>query len=139
MGILDDVVGKVKEAVGGGSGEHSALVNEVLGLLSGGAQGGGFQGVIQSFKEKGLGDIMSSWIGTGQNLPITGDQLKTGLGSDLIGQLASKAGVSQDVAASKLSEILPGIIDKLTPEGTVPESGLLQQGLNFLRGNLPKG
>jgi len=138
MGFLDDVVGKVKEAVGGGSGEHSALANEVLGLLSGGSEGGGLQGVIQSFKEKGLGDIMSSWIGTGQNLPISGEQLKTGLGADLLGQLASKIGVSPDVAASKLSEILPGIIDKLTPEGTVPESGLLQQGLNFLRGNLPK-
>jgi uncharacterized protein YidB (DUF937 family) len=108
-------------------------------LLSGGARGGGLQGVIQSFKDKGLGDIMSSWIGTGQNLPISGDQLKTGLGADLIGQLASKIGVSPDVAAAKLSEILPGIIDKLTPEGTVPDSGLLQQGLNFLRGNLHKG
>ena len=137
MGFLDDVVGKVKDAVAGG-GEHSALANEVLGLLSSGSEGGGLQGVIQSFKEKGLGDIMSSWIGTGQNLPISGEQLKTGLGADLLGQLASKIGVSPDVAASKLTEILPGIVDKLTPEGTVPESGLLQQGLNFLRGNLPK-
>jgi len=138
MGFLDDVVGKVKEAVGGG-GEHSALANQVLGLLSGGSEGGGLQGMIQSFKEKGLGDIMSSWIGTGQNLPISEDQLKTGLGADVIGKLATKIGVSTDVATSKLAEILPGIIDKLTPEGTVPESGLLQQGLNFLRGNLPKG
>ena len=137
MGFLDDVVGKVKEAVGGG--EHSALASEVLGLLSSGSEGGGLQGMIQSFKDKGLGDIMSSWIGTGQNLPISGDQLKTGLGADLIGQLASKIGVPPDVATSKLTEILPGIIDKLTPEGTVPDSGLLQQGLNFLRGNLPKG
>ncbi len=136
MGFLDDVVGKVKEAVGGG--DNSALANEVLGLLSSGSEGGGLQGVIQSFKDKGLGNIMSSWIGTGQNLPISGDQLKTGLGADLLGQLASKIGVSPDIAASKLTEILPGIIDKLTPEGTVPESGLLQQGLNFLRGNLPK-
>jgi uncharacterized protein YidB (DUF937 family) len=139
MGFLDDVMGKVKEAVGGGGGEHSALLNEVLGLLSGGGQGGGLQGMIQSFKDKGLVDIMSSWIGTGQNLPISGDQLKTGLGADLIGQLASKVGLSPDVATSKLTEILPVLIDKLTPEGKVPDSGLLQQGLNFLRSNLPKG
>ena len=137
MGFLDGVVGKVKETVGGG--EHTALANEILGLLSSGSEGGGLQGVIQSFKDKGLGEIMSSWIGTGQNLPISEDQLKTGLGADLIGQLASKIGVSPDVATSKLTEILPGIVDKLTPEGTVPDSGLLQQGLNFLRGNLPKG
>ena len=77
MGFLDDVVGKVKEAVGGG--EHSALASEVLGLLSAGSEGGGLQGVIQSFKDKGLGDIMSSWIGTGQNLPISEDQLKPAL------------------------------------------------------------
>jgi len=82
---------------------------------------------------------MSSWIGTGQNLPVSGDQLKTGLGADLIGQLASKVGVSPDVATSKLTEILPGLIDKLTPEGQVPESGLLLQGLDFLQSNLPKG
>ena len=137
MGFLDDVVGKMTQAVGGG--EQSGLVDGLLGLLSpADGQGGGLQGLVQGLKDKGLGDIMSSWIGTGQNLPISEDQLKTGLGADLIGQLASKVGVPPDVAASKLSEILPGIIDKLTPEGTVPESGLLQQGLNFLRGNLPK-
>jgi uncharacterized protein YidB (DUF937 family) len=138
VGFLDDVVGKVKGAVGGSGGDYSALANEILGLLSGGSEGGGLQGVIQSFKDKGLGEIMSSWIGTGQNLPVSADQLKTGLGADLIGRLAAKVGVSPDVATAKLTEILPGIIDKLTPEGNVPESGLLQQGLNFLRGNLPK-
>ncbi len=138
MGFMEDLVGKVKETVGGGAGEHSALAGEILGLLSGGSEGGGLQGMIQSFKDKGLGDIVSSWVGTGQNLPISGNQLNTGLGADLIGQLAAKVGIPPDVATSKLTEILPGIIDKLTPEGTVPDSGLLQQGLNFLRGNLPR-
>ena len=139
MGFLDDLVGKVNEAVGGSGGEHSALLNEVLGLLSGGGAGTGLQGLIQSFKDKGLGDIMSSWIGTGQNTPINAEQLKHGLGSDVIGQLAAKVGIPVDVATSKLTQILPGLIDKLTPEGKVPESGLLQQGLSFLRSNLPKG
>lgn len=138
MGILDDVVGKVKEAIGGGGGEQSALVNEVLGLLSGGGQGGGLQGLIQTFQNKGLGDIVSTWVGTGQNLPINGEQLKSGLGADLIGQLAAKVGIPADVATSKLTELLPTLIDKLTPEGKLPESGLLQEGLNLLRGNLPK-
>ena len=139
MGFLDDAVGKVKGAVGGSGGEHSALVDGVLGLLSGGSAGGGLQGLIQSFKDKGLGDIVLSWIGTGQNAPINADQLENGLGSDLIGQLAAKAGISPEAARSKLTEILPGLIDKLTPDGKIPESGLLQQGLNFLRSNLPKG
>ena len=138
MGILDDVVGKVKAAAGGSGGEHSALVDGILGLLSGGGPGGGLQGLIQTFQSKGLGDIVSSWVGTGQNLPISGEQLKTGLGADLIGQLASKVGLSADAATAKLTELLPTLVDKLTPNGKVPESGLLQQGLNFLRSNLPK-
>jgi uncharacterized protein YidB (DUF937 family) len=137
MGFLDDVVGKVKGAVGGSGGEHSALVDGVLGLLSGG-QGGGLAGLVQSLKDKGLGDIVSSWVGTGQNLPINPDQLKSGLGSDLIGQLAAKVGIPPDVASSKLAEILPTLVDKLTPEGKIPESGLLQQGLNLLRSQFPK-
>ena len=138
MGILDDVVGKVKAAAGGSGGEPSSLADWVLGLLSGAGPGGGLQGLIQSFQSKGLGDIVSSWVGTGRNLPISGEELKTGLGADLIGQLASKAGLSADVATSKLTEILPILVDKLTPEGNVPESGLLRQGLDFLRSNLPK-
>ena len=138
MGILDNVVGKVKETVGESSGEYSSLANEVLGLLSGGGQGGGLQGLIQTFQNKGLGDLISSWVSTGQNLPINPEQLKNGLGSDIIGQLAAKVGIPADVATSKLTELLPTLVDKLTPEGKVPESGLLQQGLNFLRSNLPK-
>jgi uncharacterized protein YidB (DUF937 family) len=139
MGILDEVVGKAKEAVGGSGGEQSALIDSLLGMLSGGGQGGGLQGLIQSFKDKGLGDIVSSWVGTGQNLPIDKDQLQSGMGSDLIGRLASKVGMPADVAAAKLTDLLPTVVDKLTPEGKVPEPGLLEQGLNFLRSNLPKG
>jgi uncharacterized protein YidB (DUF937 family) len=138
MGFLDDVVGKAKEAVSGKGGEHSALVDSVLGLLSDG-QGGGLAGLVQRFKDKGLGDIVSSWVGTGQNLPINPDQLNNGLGSDLIGQLSCKAGISTETAKAKLAEILPTLVDKLTPEGKVPESGLLQQGLNLLRSQFPKG
>ncbi len=138
MGLLDDVMGKAKAAVCGSGAEQSNLANEVLGLLSGGAQGGGLQGIIQTFKDKGLGDIVSSWVGTGGNLPINAEQLKNGLGPDLIGQLASKAGLPADVATARLTDLLPTLIDKLTPDGQVPESGLLQQGLNLLRCNLPK-
>lgn len=138
MGFLDDVVGKVNQAVGESGGERSALVNEVLGFL-GGSAGGGLQGMIQSFKDKGLGDLMSSWISTGQNLPINTEQLRSGLGSDIIGQLAARVGIPAEAAASSLTQILPTLIDKLTPEGKIPESGLLEQGMNFLRSNLSKG
>ncbi len=139
MGLLDDVLGKVKEAAGGSGGEQPTLANEVLGLLSGAGRGGGLQGLIATFKEKGLGDIVSSWVGTGRNLPIGTDQMTAGLGSDLIAQLASKVGIPPDVATSKLTEILPTFVDKLTPDGRVPDAGLLEQALTLLRTNLPKG
>ncbi len=138
MGLLDDVLEKAKTAVGGSSGEQSSLANEVLGLLSGGGQGGGLQGLIQSFREKGLGDIISSWVSTGRNLPIDAEQLKTGLGVDRIGELASKVGIPADLATSKLTELLPTLIDRLTPDGKVPDSDLLQKGLDLLRSKLPK-
>ena len=139
MGLLDDVLGKVKAAAGGSGGEQSTLANEVLGLLSGAGQGGGLQGLVRSFTNKGLGDIVSSWVSTGGNLPISAEQLKSGLGADVIAQLASKVGIPADVATSKLAEILPTFVDKLTPDGKIPDSGLLEQGLSLLRGSLPKG
>ncbi|HEY5995384.1 MAG TPA: YidB family protein, partial [Candidatus Deferrimicrobiaceae bacterium] len=92
-----------------------------------------------TLKDRGLGDIVSSWVGTGQNLPISAEQLQGGLGANLIGQLAAKAGISGEEASAKLAELLPSLVDKLTPDGQLPESGLLQQGLDMLRNNLPKG
>ncbi len=138
MGFLDDVLGRVKGAVGGSGGQESALANEVLGFLGGAGAGGGLQGLIQSFKDKGLGDIVSSWISTGQNLPIDPEQMRNGLGSDFIGQLAAKVGLPADVATSQLTQLLPTLVDNLTPDGKVPESDLLRQGLDLLRGSLPK-
>ncbi len=139
MGFLDDVVGKVTGAAGAGAGEQPALVDGILGLLSGGAPGGGLQGLIGAFQGQGLGDIVSSWVGTGENLPITGEQLTNGLGADLIRQLAAKAGLPADVTTSKLTQLLPSLVDRLTPEGKVPEGGLLQQALDLLRSSPPTG
>jgi uncharacterized protein YidB (DUF937 family) len=62
--------------------------------------------------------------------------MKQGLGSDLITQLATAAGLNPEMVSSRLTTLLPGLIDKLTPEGKVPNSGLLEQGLNLLKGNL---
>lgn len=136
MGLLDELAGKAAGMFGGGqSGEGQGLLGAVMEMLSSG-QGGGLSGLAQNFKDKGLGEIVSSWISTGQNLPINADQIKEGLGSETIQNLAAKAGVSPDEASAKLSELLPGIVDKLTPDGTIPEGGLLEKGLEFLKGKL---
>ena len=84
---------------------------------------------------------MSSWIGTGENLPISADQVKSVLGDERVAEFAAKAGISPDVASSHLAEPLPNVIDKLSPDGNLPESGsdLMSQGMILLGGLFSKG
>ena len=130
MGFFDDLVGKVTGAVKGPEGQ-GGLVEGVLGLLTN-KETGGLEGLMQSFNQQGLGDIISSWVGTGNNAAITPDQVQEGLGSDVIQQLAEKSGVSVDAAKAQLAELLPSLIDKVTPEGKIPEGGLLDKGIELL-------
>ena len=135
MGLLEDLASKAKGAMGATGGEHSGMINAVLGML--GVQGtGGLAGMVQAFKDRGLQDIINSWVGTGENKPITPEQIQLGLGKEKIQELADKAGVTAEAAKAKLAEILPGLVDKLTPQGKIPEGGMLQQGLSFLKSKL---
>jgi len=133
MGILDGLLGKITGSGGGGA--EQALMSAVAGLLTD-KSSGGLSGLVENFTKSGLGDVVSSWVGTGKNLPISPDQILKGLGKDKIGQLASKAGLSQNDVSSTLANMLPGIVDKLTPNGKIPTDDLIQQGLNFLKGKL---
>ena len=132
MGFFDDLVGKVTGAIKGPEGQ-GGLVEGVLGLLTN-RETGGLDGLMQSFNQQGLGDIISSWVGTGNNAPITSEQVQEVLGSDVIRQLAEKSGVSIDAAKAQLAELLPSLIDKVTPDGKIPEGGLLDKGQELLRG-----
>jgi uncharacterized protein YidB (DUF937 family) len=132
--MLDQLAKQVLGGLSGSSGEGaSQLVGGLAQLLGGGSQGGGLAGLVQAFQKNGLGDIVSSWISTGENLPISAEQIQTGLGTGLLQQFANTAGLSQESASSKLAELLPGVIDKLTPDGKLPASGLLEQALNSLK------
>jgi uncharacterized protein YidB (DUF937 family) len=132
MSFFDDLVGKVTDAIKGPGGQ-GGLVEGVLGLLTN-KETGGLDGLIQAFNQKGLGDVISSWVGTGNNAAITPDQVQEVLGSDVIQQLAEKSGVSIDAAKAHLAELLPSLIDKVTPDGKIPEGGLLDKGQELLRG-----
>jgi len=116
MGLLDslenEALGKV---LGGGS---NPLASSLLQMIQN--QPGGLQGLVQNFHDKGLGEIASSWVGSGQNMPISSDQIHQVLGSDQVKALAAKAGISPDAAGGAIAQLLPGIIDKLTPNGQVP-------------------
>ena len=129
MGLLDSVLGSVASQVlgGGQGGSQAALIQAVIGMLmnQGGGQGGagGLGGLVEQFQRGGLGDVAASWVSTGQNLPISADQLGGVLGQDVLGQLARSAGMDQGAAAGQLSQMLPQIVDMLTPDGRLPQQG----------------
>jgi uncharacterized protein YidB (DUF937 family) len=115
MGLLDDLENQAMGKMLGSSG--NPLATSLLQMIQN--QPGGLQGLLQSFHEKGLGALASSWVGTGQNLPISGDQVQQVLGSGTVQELAAKAGISPEMAGSALSQLLPTVVDKLTPNGQV--------------------
>lgn len=128
MGLLDDVF---NAASGGQNQSGGGLLGHVLDVVQN--HPGGVSGMVQSLSAGGLGSIVSSWISTGQNLPVSADQIESALGSGPIADLAAKAGISPDQAKSALSQLLPQVIDKLSPNGQLPQGGLLESALSMLR------
>lgn len=138
MGLLDSVIGALANsrpgaqppAAGATHGvSGSVLLSAVLAMLANGqhAQGAGVGGLgdlIGRFTRGGMGDVIGSWTGGGQNAPISGDQLSNVLGADTIGQIASQLGLSNGEAAGQLSQLLPEVVDRLTPDGQSPPGGL---------------
>ena len=131
MGLLDQVVGAL---AGGQSGGNNALLETVLRMVND-PQNGGLQGLIQTFQQGGLGEIVNSWVSQGQNLPISAEQIQSVLGGSSLSSIASQLGVSQEQASGSLASMLPQLIDSLTPNGNVPQSGdLMAQGMELLKG-----
>lgn len=129
MNLLQGILGAVS-AMQGGQQQAAAgnpMLNAVLGMLANsgqsGAGQGGLGGLVSMFENAGLGNLIQSWIGTGQNLPVNADQLQQVLGGGQLGDLAQRLGVSKQDAAGQLSQALPQIIDMLTPQGQAPQGG----------------
>lgn len=147
MGLLDSVVGMMAGGQGGaGGGGQAALIQAVIGLLAnsggGGASGGigGLAGLVQQFQQGGLGDVVGSWVSTGQNLPISAEQLQSVLGGNsALAGLAQQAGLSQGDLMGQLSQLLPQVVDQLTPDGQLPTGGVQQPDLAGLLGSLLDG
>ncbi|MCP5267377.1 MAG: DUF937 domain-containing protein [Burkholderiaceae bacterium] len=129
MNMLNSVLG----ALSGGQQGGNPLITAVLGMLAGGNGGqsggiGGLGDLLQRFQQAGMGDQIQSWIGTGQNQPIDANQIEQVFGSDTLGQLAGQAGVDRSQVSGQLADILPQVIDRVTPNGQVPEGGLGDMG-----------
>ncbi len=86
------------------------------------------------FQQKGLGDLVQSWVSTGANLPISAQQIMSVLGHGNIQQLASQSGLSTEDVGAQLAQHLPGLMDKLTPEGQLPDASALEGLLGMLKG-----
>lgn len=143
MGLLDSVLGAVlggqqsggANAASGGLGRlismvtsNPQLLQAITGMLSNEGAQGGLGGLIAKFQQAGMGEVIGSWVGSGANQAISGSQLTDVLGPDAMAGLAAKLGLSQGEAANQLSDVLPGVIDKLTPQGQAPEAGLGNAG-----------
>jgi uncharacterized protein YidB (DUF937 family) len=133
MSLLGSVIGA---ALGGGSqqggGGNAALLNAVIGMLGQGGGGGagaagglgGLGGLVAKMQQSGLGDVVGSWVGTGQNMPVQPEQLGQALGQDTISSMAGQLGMNNNDLLGQLSQMLPQVVDKLTPQGQVPQGDL---------------
>jgi uncharacterized protein YidB (DUF937 family) len=130
MGLLDSIVGQVTGALEGsvpGGQVHPGLLDVVSSLMQ---QDGGLQGLVGKFEQQGLGNVVSSWIGSGQNLAITPEQVQSVLGEPHIAEVAAKLGLSPTDVANQLAGLLPHAVDSVTPAGAVPQGNVLSEALN---------
>jgi uncharacterized protein YidB (DUF937 family) len=156
MGVLDGILGNVVGSMlgGGQTQQASSPLNAVLGSLAGGnttqsgnllsaamsmvQQNGGLDGILNMFRGSGMAQQADSWVGTGPNASISADQLQQAVGAPALGGIASRLGLSVDQAGSAMAQILPELVNHLTPDGRVPDNhrDLISEGLSALRGKL---
>jgi uncharacterized protein YidB (DUF937 family) len=130
--MLDGILGSALGGLPGGGGQQQSPIMQIaLQLLQ---QNGGVGGMLDKFRQAGYAGHADSWQGTGQNLPISGNQIQEVLGSGTIGQIAQQLGLSHGDAAGGLAQMLPQIIDKFTPQGEVPanQNDMVAQALALL-------
>ncbi|MFO1413673.1 MAG: YidB family protein [Burkholderiales bacterium] len=147
MGLLDGLLGEVMSGIQGrlpGSLDNAAPTGGAAGAAGGGAllmmvlqllqQNGGIGGLLSRMQQSGYGGQAQSWIGTGQNQPIPPDALSQIFGGQL-GQIAQQLGVSHEQAASQVSQVLPDVVDRMTPQGSIPagDNDIVAQAMAMLQ------
>lgn len=128
MSMFGNILGSVLNGISQQGGTAGAIASVAGSLLANDGDHGGLGGLVDKFNQAGLGNVVSSWIGSGQNLPISADQLQSVLGSDAVAGIAAKLGINPADAMGQLSTMLPSLVDKLTPNGQTPAGGLGNMG-----------
>jgi uncharacterized protein YidB (DUF937 family) len=161
MGLLDSVLGgmmgggqqgqgtnplmqmalqMLMSKAGGSAGGAGGGLGGMLGGMLGGGQSnvsapnvGGLGGILDAFQKGGLGHIADSWVSQGDNMPVTGDQVSQVFGKDKISEMASQLGMSHGDVSGGLAQILPQLVNHVTPNGQVPQDhNMLQDALGSL-------
>ena len=127
MAMFDQIVGGVLGQLGGS--QQGSLIPVVMQMVQG--PPGGLSGLLQKFQSAGLQQQAASWVGTGENLPVSGEQIEGVFGNDAIAGFAQQLGMNPQQVSGGLAGLLPQVIDKLTPNGAVPE-GSIQDRLGSL-------
>ncbi len=134
MSLFGQLAGQALNALeGGGTQQGDNPLLQIAGNLL--QEHGGVSGLLEKFKAAGLSEQMSSWIGNGDNQPVDGSQIADALGHGTLAEIAGKFGLQPDQVAGGLAQLLPQLIDKMTPNGSTGGSqDLLQEGLSALGG-----
>lgn len=134
MSLFDSIIESAGEKFGLSSDKTGNLLSALIGLISN-PQTGGFTGFIDRFRTAGLGDKVSSWITSGENSEITNDEVESALGAETLDSVAENAGIDKATATSAMAYMMPQVVDKLTPDGEIPdESSLLSKLSGYLTG-----
>jgi len=130
MGLIDEVL-----SMAGSSGaqqqQHTTALTAIMGYINS-PQVGGIAGLQKMFQQGGLGSVVGSWISSGQNMPISADQLQNVLHSGALQQAAQQAGMNSSQLTGMMSTLLPHLVNHLTPNGQVPDASALQSMLKNL-------
>lgn len=136
MGLMD-ILGGLMGGAGGNSGMQGVLMNMLGGnqqqqggyqqqgggMAPMGGMGGGLGGLMSTFQQAGLGHIMQSWVGNGDNMPVSPQQLQGAFGDQQVQSMATSAGMAPHDFLSQLSQHLPNAVNAMTPNGQMPDEG----------------
>lgn len=129
MGLIDGALGAL---LGRGGGPAKAILRGVIGMVA----GGGLAKVLGAFKDKGMGAQADSWVSTGDNQPLTADQVRAALTPEQLQAIADKAGISVDEAADQVAAALPEVVNHVTPDGQVPADADVDAHLETAKSDL---
>jgi len=132
--LFNQVAGKMVSSLEGHGSASAGLLQALVGMF--GREQDWLAGIVTLFQDKGMGETVASWTGTGANQPISADQVQEVFGTERIRALGEEAGLAPDETTTALASLLPKVMDSLTPDGAIPEADSLEKGLSALAGKL---